>query len=219
MDAESRWLVSELLAADCEKALIHPGWEDAVQKWYEWLEKKEKINEDGKMEELRQLKVAQMMKSAEGSANLEPAKQGVEKHRSDLLASGERNADLEMFSRAVIAGVEHRLRVMETQRSVVNEPHEDSEQSFRAEIAIVEERLRTVKEIKGHTRNSQAIKCVERSENVESQTGEMGESEFNVIEFLRVTDLMLWCGLTNTDASRKAERACVNTTSILVYWT
>ena len=34
----------------------------------------------------------------------------------------------------------------------------------------------------------------------------MGESEFNVIEFLRDADLMLWCGLTNTDASRKAER-------------
>ena len=29
MDAESRWWVSELLAADCEKAWIHTtGWED-----------------------------------------------------------------------------------------------------------------------------------------------------------------------------------------------
>ena len=33
--------------------------------------------------------------------------------------------DLERSFRAEIAGVEHRLRVMETQRSVVNEPHED----------------------------------------------------------------------------------------------
>ena len=40
----------------------------------------------------------------------------------------------------------------------------------------------------------------------------MGESEFNVIVSLRVTDLMLWCGLANT-ASREAERACVNTAS------
>ena len=32
MDAESRWWVSELLAADCEKAWIHPGCEDTMQK-------------------------------------------------------------------------------------------------------------------------------------------------------------------------------------------
>ena len=32
MDAESRWWVIELLAADCEKAWIHPGWEDTMQK-------------------------------------------------------------------------------------------------------------------------------------------------------------------------------------------
>ena len=44
---------------------------------------------------------------------------------------------------------------METQGSVVKEPHEDLERSFRAENAIVEERLRTVEEIKGHTRHSQ----------------------------------------------------------------
>ena len=102
---------------------------------------------------------------------------------------------------------------------MVNEPYEIRSNPFRAEIAIVEESLGTVKEIKGHTRNSQAIECVERSENVESQTGAIGESEFSVIEFLRVTDVMLWCGLANTDAPRKAESACVNTTPILVYWT
>ena len=38
MDAKSRWWVSELLAADSEKAWIHTGWEDTVQKWYDWLE-------------------------------------------------------------------------------------------------------------------------------------------------------------------------------------
>ena len=33
MDSGSRWCVSELLAADCEKAWIHPGREDTMQKW------------------------------------------------------------------------------------------------------------------------------------------------------------------------------------------
>ena len=42
MDAESRWWVTALLAADCEKAWIHPGWEDTMQKWYDWLEKMQK---------------------------------------------------------------------------------------------------------------------------------------------------------------------------------
>ena len=38
MDGKNRWWVSELLAADCEKAWIHTGWEYTMQKWYEWLE-------------------------------------------------------------------------------------------------------------------------------------------------------------------------------------
>ena len=70
MDAESRWWVAELLAADCEKAWIHPGWEDTMQKWYEWLEKMKKEDEKEKMEERHQQKVTQMIKSAEGSAGL-----------------------------------------------------------------------------------------------------------------------------------------------------
>ena len=37
-DAENRWWVAELLAKDCEKAWTHTGWEDTMQKWYEWLE-------------------------------------------------------------------------------------------------------------------------------------------------------------------------------------
>ena len=49
MDAESRWWVTELLAADCEKAWIHPGWEDTMQKWYEWLEKMKKRKMRSKM--------------------------------------------------------------------------------------------------------------------------------------------------------------------------
>ena len=30
MDANNSWWVTELLAADCEKAWLHPGWEDTV---------------------------------------------------------------------------------------------------------------------------------------------------------------------------------------------
>ena len=37
VDAKSRYWVSELLAVDCEKAWIHPGWEEPMQKWYDWL--------------------------------------------------------------------------------------------------------------------------------------------------------------------------------------
>ena len=44
MDAESRWWVSELLAADCDKAWIHPGWEDTMQKWWDWLETRKKMS-------------------------------------------------------------------------------------------------------------------------------------------------------------------------------
>ena len=67
-DAENRWWVSELLAADCEKAWIHTGWEDTVQKWYNWLEDMKKKDEKEKMKELHQHKMAHMIKSVEGSA-------------------------------------------------------------------------------------------------------------------------------------------------------
>ena len=51
VDDERRWWVTELLA----------GWEDTMQKWYEWLVKRKKMH---------QQKVVQMIKSAEGSAGL-----------------------------------------------------------------------------------------------------------------------------------------------------
>ena len=38
MDADGPWWVSELGAADCEKAWIHIGREDTMQTWYKWLE-------------------------------------------------------------------------------------------------------------------------------------------------------------------------------------
>ena len=97
--------------------------------------------------------------------------------------------------------------------------HEDLEQSFCAEIAIVVKHLKIVKEVKGYMRNSQTAERVEKSENEESQVGNVGECEFNVLKFLRATVLMFECGLTYTAASRKAERACVKMTSILICWT
>ena len=69
MDADNRWWVAELLAADCEKAWLHPGEEETMPKWYVWLGM-EKEDEKRKMEELHQQRVNQMIKSAEGSAGL-----------------------------------------------------------------------------------------------------------------------------------------------------
>ena len=132
---------------------------------------------------------------------LEPAKRAVEKHSSDLLAVSERNVDLKRFSPAEIAGVARRLLVMELKRSVFNVLHED---------------------LKGNKSIVQTAERVERSEKEEFQVGKVGkvgEYEFNVLKFLRASDLMFECGLTFTDASRKAQSACVNMTSILICWT
>ena len=96
---------------------------------------------------------------------LGPAKQAMEKHRSDLLAVSERNVDFKRCSPAEIAGVARRLLVMTLKRSVFNELHEYLEQSFCAEIAIVVKRLKTVKEIKGNMRNSQTAEHVVKYEN------------------------------------------------------
>ena len=60
MDANSSWWVSELLAADCEKAWLHSGWEDTVQKWYELLYEVKRKDEVERMGQERQ-------KSADGS--------------------------------------------------------------------------------------------------------------------------------------------------------
>ena len=46
-----------MLAADCERAWIHPGWEITMQKWYEWLEEMKKKDEKEKMEGMHQHKV------------------------------------------------------------------------------------------------------------------------------------------------------------------
>ena len=53
-----------------KKAWMHTGWEDTMQKWYNWLEDVKKKDEKKKMEEMHQHKVEQVIKSAEGSAGL-----------------------------------------------------------------------------------------------------------------------------------------------------
>ena len=49
--------LTDLLAADCEKAWIHPGWEDTMQKWYEWLEEMKKKDEKKNIDEMHQRKL------------------------------------------------------------------------------------------------------------------------------------------------------------------
>ena len=64
MDAENRWWVADLLAADCEKAWLHPEEEEHVQTLLHWFEKmKKKEDEKRKMEELYGQQVNQIMKS------------------------------------------------------------------------------------------------------------------------------------------------------------
>ena len=48
MDAKNCWWVAELLAKDCEQAWARTGWEDTMQKWYEWLEQMKKKDEKEK---------------------------------------------------------------------------------------------------------------------------------------------------------------------------
>ena len=75
-----------------------------------------------------------------------------------------------------------------------------------------------LKETKGNKRIMQTAERVERFMK-SLRLGKVYECEFNVLKVFRATDLMFECGLTYTAASRKAERACVNTTSILICWT
>ena len=60
----TEWRVSEL------QAWPHAGLENTMQKWYDWLREMKKKDEVKKMEEVRQRKVSQMIKSADGSAGL-----------------------------------------------------------------------------------------------------------------------------------------------------
>ena len=69
VDAQNRWWVAELLAADCEKAWLHPEEEETIKnEIIGW--KMEKEDDRRKMDELHQRRVNQMIKSPEGSAGL-----------------------------------------------------------------------------------------------------------------------------------------------------
>ena len=50
MDARNSWWVSELLAADCQKAWLHPGCEDTIVRWHKWLFEMKKNDEEKRME-------------------------------------------------------------------------------------------------------------------------------------------------------------------------
>ena len=59
-----------MLAADCEKAWIHRGWEDTMQKWYEWLNGMKKRMRKKRWRKCIRERVKHTIKSAEGSAGL-----------------------------------------------------------------------------------------------------------------------------------------------------
>ena len=48
MDTNNSWCVSELLAAAYEKAWLHAGSGDIMQKWYDWLPEMKKKSNDKK---------------------------------------------------------------------------------------------------------------------------------------------------------------------------
>ena len=63
------WWDSELLAADCPKAWLHPGRKDTMQQCYNWLyEKKKQKDEEKRMEVEHQKLVRRMIKCADGGA-------------------------------------------------------------------------------------------------------------------------------------------------------
>ena len=64
------WWVSELLAADCPKAWLHPGRKDTMLQCYNWLyeKKKKQKDEEKRMEVEHQKLVRRMIKCADGGA-------------------------------------------------------------------------------------------------------------------------------------------------------
>ena len=62
-----RW-VSDLLVAHCNRAWLHPDWEDTLQQWYNWLNEKKKKDGGKRREEEHQKLVSRTISSAEGTA-------------------------------------------------------------------------------------------------------------------------------------------------------
>ena len=69
-DANNSWWVSDLCAADCEKAWLHAEWEDTVQKWHDWLQQMKKKDKGRKVEEEHRKYASQLIRSADGGAGL-----------------------------------------------------------------------------------------------------------------------------------------------------
>ena len=69
VDANHSSWVSELLAADCKKATLHPQWEDTMLIWYNWQYDMKKDEEKRMDVELQKL-VSDMIKSANGGTGL-----------------------------------------------------------------------------------------------------------------------------------------------------
>ena len=67
LDANNSWRVSELLAADCKKAWLHPGWEDTMRRWYNWPFEIKKKDEETRMGVEHQKLGGNMIKSAGGT--------------------------------------------------------------------------------------------------------------------------------------------------------
>ena len=70
VDANHSSWVSELLAADCKKAWLHPQWEDTMLKRYNWQYDVKKKDEEKRMDVELQKLVSDMIKSANGGTGL-----------------------------------------------------------------------------------------------------------------------------------------------------
>ena len=85
MGANNRWWVAELLAANCEKAWLHPEEEEeTMQKFKKMLENMKKKDDKRKIEELHQQKVrSRVRKAVLGSCTRSRSPEhGEEEHRS-----------------------------------------------------------------------------------------------------------------------------------------
>ena len=84
-DAHHSWWVSEFLAADCRKAWLHSGWEDTMQRWFDWLHEMKKKTKQ-KEWKWSTKKISRMIRCAEGSTGVVHENyqaNGVERRRTD----------------------------------------------------------------------------------------------------------------------------------------
>ena len=70
MYANNRSWVSEMLAADCERASLHAGWEDDMQKWYDGLHELRRRMKSRRWNKNTRRTSVKLPKRADGSAGL-----------------------------------------------------------------------------------------------------------------------------------------------------